>query len=330
MDETANYIKARAEQSDERLAKLTTKLSEAEKIIARAGCVYVTGSYGRQESSRFSDLDAFIVSIGDPPLRRLDEIRVKSRLIECGKAVVGQDFSGDGDYLQRYNASSLIENLGQPGDDYHNTLTARLLLLLESRCLLGAEAYGEALRLVVGAYWRDYQSYRSSFKPAYLVNDILRLWRTFCVNYEARSVAGDSRARAKRKVKRYKLKHSRLLTCYSAIAYLLAVFASDGTVSEESAMAMVAMPPLARILAVGGVVAAAGEYATRVREYYVKFLQSTDCDPDELVELFLEKSKAKEMDAEASAFGTAVYQLIDSMKTMPNGRTNFLHRMIVV
>jgi hypothetical protein len=57
----------------------------------------------------------------------------------------------------------------------------------------------------------------SSVVPAFLANDILRIWRTFCVNYEARTETEPAEKKAKRKLKNYKLEHSRLLTCYSAL-----------------------------------------------------------------------------------------------------------------
>jgi len=83
--------------------------------------------------------------------------------------------------------------------------------------------------------------------PAFLANDILRMWRTFCVNYEARTSKEPPRQKAKRKLKNYKLKHSRLLTCYSAILYLLAVYTKQETVSPSHAFAMTKLTPTARL-----------------------------------------------------------------------------------
>ena len=90
-------------------------------------------------------------------------------------------------------------------------------MLLESRPLLGRPIYDHIQQAVLNAYWKDYDDHKLDFMPAFLGNDILRLWRTFCVNYEATTKTMPERARAKRRVKNYKLKHSRLLTCYSAL-----------------------------------------------------------------------------------------------------------------
>src|SRR5205807_2008244 len=131
--------------------------------------------------------------------------------------------SSDGQYLVHYTVDELKDTLGKPEDDSNNTFTARLLLLLESRPLLAEDIYSESIELVVDSYWRDFARHEKDFMPSFLANDILRLWRTFCVNYEARTKSEDVSQRAKRRLKNFKLKHSRLLTCYSGIVYLLAI-----------------------------------------------------------------------------------------------------------
>src|SRR4029077_19402552 len=86
-------------------------------------------------------------------------------------------------------------------------------------CYLRASRYfyDEIVRDVIDGYWRDYQDHQANFMPAFLANDILRIWRTFCVNYEARTKREPDDKKASGKLKNYKLKHSRLLTCYSAL-----------------------------------------------------------------------------------------------------------------
>lgn len=139
----------------------------------------------------------------------------------------------------------MVKTLGHPNDDASNTFTARLLLLLESKPLFGTDVYWEAIEQVIAAYWGDFTDHKNEFVPAFLANDVLRIWRTFCVNYEARTAREPEEKRAKRKLKNYKLKHSRLLTCYSALAYLLAVFQEKKTVTPADARTMVGLTPTA-------------------------------------------------------------------------------------
>ena len=193
MDELSN----RQSQTEKRLTILRQKLKSAEGIAAGKACVYATGSFGRGEASAHSDLDLFIVGKRNGKagpdgkegslLSGLDAILIKADLIETTRELGIPEFSGDGRYLVHYSVHDFTKTLGTPEDDVTNTFTARLLLLLESCALVEEGVYREVLEEVVTAYWRDYEDHKTSFMPAFLANDILRLWRTFCVNYEART-----------------------------------------------------------------------------------------------------------------------------------------------
>jgi hypothetical protein len=118
-----------------------------------------------------------------------------------------------------------------------------MLMLLESKCLVGQDTYQKAISQVIDKYFRDFQNHENDFVPAFLINDILRMWRTFCVNYEFYRKDGDSRE----KIKNLKLKFSRMLTCYSGIIYLLATFARNKTVTKADVTSMVAFSPTERL-----------------------------------------------------------------------------------
>jgi predicted nucleotidyltransferase len=180
----------RRSEATSRIERLQSELKNAEGLCQGKACVYLTGSVARGEATPHSDLDIFIVSKGsssDPGLTRLDEILLKADLIQTVKKLGYPPFSGDGEYLTRHFIPDLVGALGQPHDDVNNTFTARLLLLLESKSLLEKEVYDEAIGDVVAKYWKDYPDHKGDFQPAFLANDILRMWRTFCVNYEART-----------------------------------------------------------------------------------------------------------------------------------------------
>jgi predicted nucleotidyltransferase len=170
------------EWTSSRIEQLQATLSEAEKRSAGKACVYATGSFGRGEANPHSDLDLFIVGKADGQgkrvLKRLDEICIKADLIEATRELKIPEFSGDGRYLEHYTVQELTRTLGTPDDDSINTFTARLLLLLESCPLLERAVYDEISEVIV-AYWRDYEDHKNEFMPAFLANDILRLWRTY-------------------------------------------------------------------------------------------------------------------------------------------------------
>ncbi len=312
------------------MAELRAALESARPLVESRACVYLTGSFGRGEASRHSDLDLFIVGLGtdaERALPRLDEILVEARLIEVARGLGFPEFSGDGEYLVHHTVDSLVEKLGQPQDDATNKFTARLLLLLESQPLLGEATYGEIIRRVIGAYWRDYDDHRDEFVPAFLANDILRLWRTFCVNYEASTKTEPPEKRAKRRLKNYKLKHSRLLTCYSGLAYLLAVFAERRTVAPDDAERMVSLTPSERLeeLAARPRFSEARDQVDQILSLYDGFLEATGGTPAELTERFLNREQVQRWSHNAALLGDAVHRLVEGI-----GRGTELHRLLVV
>ena len=313
-----------------RIEELRRELKHAEDLCDDIACVYATGSFGRGEASVHSDLDLFIVGTGTADKRSLDpldEILIKADLIEATRRFRIPDFTGGGEYLTHYSARELVDTLGTREDDVKNTFTARLLLLLESTPLLGQPVYKRLLRIVIAAYWRDYEDHREDFIPAFLANDVLRMWRTFCVNYEARTATEPPRKRAKRKLTNYKLKHSRMLTCYSALVYLLAIYTEAGTISPTVAFEMTSLTPTQRLEWVLSQprLSAAHKTTEALIELYEEFLAQTELTEEELVTRFLEKEATSKYSQSAYKFGDLIFDLMESV-----GMKNRFHRLLVV
>lgn len=333
------YLEARQAHTAERLSEIENALlspaadggDSCEVRYGPRATVYATGSYGRGEASEHSDLDLFIVSaespaaddgkLGgpgsrrqtEPVLKNLDQICLKAQLIELTRSLGLPEFSGGGKYLECYTGSQLANAIGSDDDDYLNTFTARLLLLLESRPLMGRTVYSLAVETVIGAYFGDYEDHSLKFQPTFLVNDILRLWRTFCVNYENRTSDADEAAKAKRKLTHYKLSHSRLLTCYSGIVTLLDTFGRKGTVSRDDVRELVAKTPRERIAEVGKASHPSEKTATEVLDSYERFLERTDVDEPTLRQRFLVKNYARERMEEARQFAELIHNLVTSI-----------------
>lgn len=330
-------LSERRAQTESRIKILRERLMLAEAIAAGKACVYATGSFGRGEASAFSDLDLFILGKrnGKPGpdgkegslLKRLDDIRIKAELIEGTRELKIPEFSGDGRYLVHYSVDDFTKTLGTPDDDITNTFTARLLLLLESRPLVEDAVYNEVIEDVIVAYWRDYEDHKASFMPAFLANDILRLWRTFCVNYEARTERAPDLEKAKGKVKNYKLKHSRMLTCYSAILVLLAIFEQQKTVSPSDAVEMIKLTPTGRLewlIAQPHLVGARPTIEDLLRQYEV-FLKTTNVEEADLVRQFQAKQVGRDYLDAAYKFGDLMFAALNQI-----GGNNRFHRLLVV
>jgi predicted nucleotidyltransferase len=323
-------LNQRRQETAHRVEELQKELRGAEKICGAKACVYAIGSFGRGEASRHSDLDLFIAGQGttkEPVIRGLDEILIKADLIEATRKLGIPDFSGDGEYVKHYTVEELITTLGTPEDDVQNTFTARLLLLLESSPLIGDAAYHQITDEVIAAYWKDYEQNKNDFMPAFLANDILRMWRTFCVNYEVRTKKEPEDLLAKRRLKNYTLKHSRLLTCYSALLYLLAIFTKNHTVGPGDVKDMISLTPTSRLewLLTQSHCAKAHESIQNLISQYEAFLRKTDAPKNELVEIFKNKQKRNEQFGSQYQFGNAVSEVLGII-----GEQSLFYRLLVV
>lgn len=321
----------RREQTNAKLQQLQRELVSAEGKASGKACVYATGSFGRGEASAHSDLDLFILGKNDGKgrslLRRLDDICIKADLIEATRKLGIREFDGDGRYLVHYSVSEFTKTLGTPQDDIANTFTARLLLLLESCPLVEKSVYDEVIQEVVAAYWRDYEDHKTDFMPAFLSNDILRLWRTFCVNYEARTERMPEEEKAKGKLKNYKLKHSRMLTCYSALLFLLALFGQQNTISPDDVLTMIKLTPTQRLEWL-----CAQSYLSNVRKTiegllgkYEEFLDFTNAPEEEMFARFMDQSTSRQRMNAAYEFGDLMFETLNQI-----GNGNRFHRLLVV
>ncbi len=312
-----------------RLERLRKRLQKRgwESRIAGKACVYVTGSVGRGEASAQSDLDVFILS-GAPKLPRLDAIELEADLIKESQKVGFPPFSGDGQWLQVYELDDMLTLLGSREDDGKNVFTARLLMLLESQCLLGQAVYQSAIVRTIGEYWRDFDENEDRFHPVFLMNDILKYWKVLCLEYEYKNApqrVGEltETEKARRRYNNYKLKHSRLLICYSAIVYLASCWLRSrtasrhliGTVTPADARGMVARRPLDRLVHVCNTVnpKMVAPTVQRIFDQYALFLETTETDRDVLIKKFKSKAYRRARREEANSFGDSMYELIYSI-----------------
>ena len=260
-------------------------------------------------------------------LSRLDEICIKAELIQIIREIGIQEFSGEGQYLTHYSIDDLAKSVGTSDDDAANTLTARLLLMLEGAPLVGDDVYQEMIEDVVHAYWRDFEDHKNCFVPAFLANDILRLWRTFCVNYEARTLRDPPDKKAKGKLKNYKLKYSRMLTCYSALLMLLYQYKTERTVRPEMAVEIARLTPTRRLewLLQQEEAQVAHAAIRQLLDRYDKFLSVTNAPESELVQQFSTINFVSDRFKEAWEFGESMADALYKL-----GEGNRLYRLLVV
>ncbi|KTR04883.1 hypothetical protein NS365_12540 [Aureimonas ureilytica] len=331
-------ISRRREHTNRTVEALLANIDPTKPYFANEKvCVYATGSTGRGEASEFSDLDLIMLTpskldsegkeLTASELTKLDEICVKADFIKALRSCGLKDLDGHGKYFENFTAKALIQAIGSPNDDVTGAFTARLLLLLESRPLIGSRIHTSAIDDILSAYWTDFPPHSDHFIPAYFTNDVLRLWRTFCVNYEARtrSLTGDDKF--KKRVKNLKLKYSRMLTCYSAVLYLLNEFSVRGTVTPEAANAMCMQTPIERLQSISSAtqIGVLRQHISDILERYDGFLQTSNCSDDELVSHMRKSDTFEKQRIAAYEFGHGFYKALDVV-----GNDNDFHRLIVV
>lgn len=107
-------------------------------------CIYACGSMGRLEMTEKSDLDLFFVSEDngsqDFTITNLDKYLFFSKLYEINGKLKYQDPSKGGLYWEFTPKENLLD-IGSRQEDYNNSFTARMLLLLESKPLYNENAY---------------------------------------------------------------------------------------------------------------------------------------------------------------------------------------------
>ena len=275
-------------------------------------CIYVTGSFGRLEASAHSDLDLFFIKetgSDQEPMSRIHKTLMDASLISECRKLTFPDFSGDGEYLEVHYLEAMRQHLGGRRDDYDNLFTARLLLLLESLPIYNEPLYDRVLQEITKSYFRDYEGHAKDFRPTFLVNDIIRFWKTLCLNYEhSRNTlpSEDTEAINKSQLKNLKLKFSRMLTCFSLVIPLAV---PRGSIDPPECVSLMKERPLERLRKVAAEFNQGTLWESLVEDY-AWFLESTGRPRDEVLEWIGRPVSRKEVEEHASSFGDTMYQLL--------------------
>lgn len=321
-------LKARSEYSKERIGQLKDKVREiSELVLAPKLCIYVTGSYGRFEASQHSDLDLFFIYKGseeEAGIPRVNKTLIDASLIKLCQKLGFREFTGGGRYLDIHYLGDIQRVLGSPADDYKNLFTARLLLLLESVPVHNEVLYDEIVKEIIAAYYRDYHDHEKDFHPVFLVNDIIRYWKTMCLNYEHRRnrPSDDEAKRNENHLKNLKLKFSRVLTCYSTIMVLAK---NQEVVTPDAVFDLVHHPPLVRLRQVAEKVDGGDELLDEILDDYSWFLEATGKPQTEVLTWIADRTERNAAFDRARNFGGSIYRLL---KAAAEGTETFRYLVI--
>jgi len=113
----------------------------------------------------------------------------------------------------------LSERIGLDQDDTRN-LTRRMLLLLESEPVTGVDVHRQVKKRILDRYLAEHL--KAYLPPRFLLNDVIRYWRTMCVDFEGK-VEQDRQAAARDKfvTRNAKLRTSRKMLYASGLLPVL-------------------------------------------------------------------------------------------------------------
>jgi hypothetical protein len=173
--------------SEETLSALRAKIAP----LLPSGEVAVTcGSYARREASANSDVDFFVITKGTMPsqcLEGTDPPAWWSKVRDKIKEVVEIEPAEGGAFSQFEHHDEMLRNIG--GDkDTNQKITRRILFLLEGDWLGNQSGLESIRREVLEKYIAE--SMTDHQLALFLLNDIVRYYRTICVDYEFKTSQG--------------------------------------------------------------------------------------------------------------------------------------------
>lgn len=155
------------------------------------------------------------------------------------------------------SGTELINKIGLD-DDTNRSHTQRMLFLEESTPIVGIQQHRNTLRAILRRYLVDYreEGLQKAGVPRFLVNDVVRYWRTIAVDYQAKrwdepnafAWDDDDSARIPKWGMRYiKLRSSRKLAFCGTLVAMLIPHLTNRFVDDELLVDQFSMPSLARI-----------------------------------------------------------------------------------
>lgn len=178
MASTNKSIDQCREHSEEKCYAWRQKLAETFPPDSN-DIVLVCGSYARKEAGDSSDVDYFLVSE--------KEDGRKERLEDINKVGLKPPSAG-GPFAGEHTSQSIIQNIGGT-DDSNDDITRRMLLLLEGDWLFNREGFRHLRRQILERYVGE--EIPDHHIALFLLNDIIRYWRTICVDYEYKTTEKD-------------------------------------------------------------------------------------------------------------------------------------------
>lgn len=263
MHEILAQAAAELDLAEEDLAALrsasTLGSQRTEQARARLSPLCVTGldlvafgSHGRQEVTAESDFDYLVLATELPQepaaARRLlgaaDQLRTEFAMSE-GQSDSIKAPGASGIFGTVVGAFDLIQQIGLQYDTNHS-LTRRMLLLEESVSFGNPEVHERVMRATLDRYLTVTRA-PAEHTPRFLLNDVIRYWRTITVDYQAKALDG---GRSISGLRYLKLIISRKVVYAATLMSLLYAEEQASLATVDHLYDQFTMPPLARLVGV--------------------------------------------------------------------------------
>src|SRR5262249_33613294 len=139
--------------------------------------VGVNGSYARGEVTSGSDVDIFFLAVQSVT----SASEAQDVFIPKLESLGFKPPSAGGVFENALPVSMLRDNIGGSADT-NETITRRMLFLLEGEWLLNQTGFAAARSEIIDAYIRN--TVGEGHLSKYFLNDVVRYRRTICVDYE--------------------------------------------------------------------------------------------------------------------------------------------------
>lgn len=225
-----NLIDARrhtAERLDEKRLRLAA-LRHSPQVS-----VVLMGSWGRQELTAESDDDFMVLVRG--ARRRLTKPSIRAVKKVLDRAPGKQGVFGCPVFSER-----LVQDIGLVRDDNDN-LTRRMLFMLESIPVTGEEIYRGVREEILSRYLDE--SVKPYRPPRFFLNDVVRYWRTICVDFAGKEREGPE----KWGLRNAKLRTSRKILFAGGLLPILDCFRLDEREMRGFLAGELELPPTDRI-----------------------------------------------------------------------------------
>jgi predicted nucleotidyltransferase len=171
------------------LEKLRNRLAN---IVPANEVVVTCGSYARREASAESDIDFFIITqqpVAVDQMVDLSALPWLEKAKDAIAAIVPIEPAEGGAFSKVESGAAMLNNIGGENDS-NQKITRRMLFLLEGDWLCNKDGLRSARHQMLERYIGDGMTDHQL--ALFLLNDIIRFYRTMAVDYEFKTGEGEN------------------------------------------------------------------------------------------------------------------------------------------